>query len=164
MNMENHGADRPTVRTITRADLPALKAIIASTDLFPPEMLDELTAGYLGEKQTPERWLTLEDGEPVAIAYFAPERLTAGTWNLYLIAVRGDGQGQGYGSLLLDRIERELAATGERILIVETSGLPAFARTRAFYERCGYTREARIRDFYQAGEDKIVFWKSLQHR
>lgn len=54
-----------------------------------------------------------------------------------------------------------LAARGERVLLVETSGLASFERTRAFYRKCGYDEEARIREFYQAGEDKIVFRKSL---
>ena len=88
--------------------------------------------------------------------------MTSGTWNLYLIAIRADRQGQGRGALLLDHIERDLATRGERLLIVETSGLPSFERTRTFYERLGYAWEARIRDFDQAGEDKIVFWKSLR--
>ncbi|MEO1249198.1 MAG: GNAT family N-acetyltransferase, partial [Pseudomonadota bacterium] len=30
-----------------------------------------------------------------------------------------------------------------------------------FYRRCGYVEEARIRDFWSAGDDKIVFWKAL---
>jgi ribosomal protein S18 acetylase RimI-like enzyme len=47
------------------------------------------------------------------------------------------------------------------VLLVHTSGLPAFARTRAFYRRAGYAEEARIRAFYAAGEDEVVFWKAL---
>ncbi|MEM9508310.1 MAG: GNAT family N-acetyltransferase, partial [Cyanobacteria bacterium P01_E01_bin.35] len=30
-----------------------------------------------------------------------------------------------------------------------------------FYRKCGYEQEAQIREFYQAGEDKIIFRKSL---
>jgi len=48
-----------------------------------------------------------------------------------------------------------------RILIVETSGLESFGATRAFYRKNGYDEEARIRDFYNPGEDKIVFRKVL---
>lgn len=154
----------PTVRPITVADLPALKAVIATNDLFPPDMLDDMTASFLGTGPTEDRWITLDDGEPVAVAYFAPERMASGTWNLYLIAVRTDRQGKGYGTLLMEHVERALAREGVRVLIVETSGLPSFERTRAFYDRCGYDREARIREFYQAGEDKIVFRKALDRR
>ena len=49
----------------------------------------------------------------------------------------------------------------ERVLLVETSGLAEFARTCWFYAEIDYTHEARIREFYQEGEDKIVFWKAL---
>jgi ribosomal protein S18 acetylase RimI-like enzyme len=87
--------------------------------------------------------------------------MTTGTWNLYLIAIHPNRQGQGYGAALIAHLEQSLAARGERVLIVETSGLPAFDRTRAFYRKIGYEEEARIREFYQAGEDKIVFRKAL---
>lgn len=135
--------------------------MINSTGLFPGEMLDGMTAAFLGGGETADRWLTLDDGEPVGVAYVAPERMTQGTWNLYLIAVRADRQGRGHGAMILDHVERTLAAEGQHVLLVETSGLPAFERTRAFYIRLGYDEEARIRDFYQAGEDKVVFWKRL---
>ena len=46
-------------------------------------------------------------------------------------------------------------------VFVETSGLAEFARTCWFYAEIDYTHEARIREFYQEGEDKIVFWKAL---
>jgi ribosomal protein S18 acetylase RimI-like enzyme len=62
---------------------------------------------------------------------------------------------------VVEQVERRLAGRGARMLLVETSGLDGFARTRAFYRRLGYGEEARIRDFYRAGEDKIVFRKVI---
>lgn len=50
---------------------------------------------------------------------------------------------------------------GGRMLLVETSGLPDFERTRRFYMKCGCEEEARIRDFYTTGDDKVVFRKVL---
>jgi ribosomal protein S18 acetylase RimI-like enzyme len=90
--------------------------------------------------------------------------MTEGTWNLYLIAVHPDYQGQGLGTSMLHYIEQMLTARGERMLLVETSSLETFESTRKFYRQCGYDEEARIREFYQAGEDKIVFRKSLTDR
>jgi ribosomal protein S18 acetylase RimI-like enzyme len=58
-------------------------------------------------------------------------------------------------------VEQNLVARGGRMLLVETSGLSGFENTRAFYKKLGYDEEARIREFYQAGEDKIVFRKVL---
>lgn len=150
------------IRQVEQTDLAALKSVIDSSDLFPAELLDEMMAGYFSGEKPNEIWLTYEEGVPVAIAYCAPEPMTEGTWNLYLIAVHKSYQGGGRGAALMAYVEAMLAKQGQRVLIVETSALPEFERTRAFYHQIGYTEEARIRDFYQAGEDKVIFWKALR--
>lgn len=150
------------IRPLVAGDLPAVKAAIDTTGLFPSELLEDMTAPFLGGTAGDEFWLVAaEDGRAGAVAYCAPERMTSGTWNLLLIAVREDRQGRGLGGLLTRRVEHEAAGRGGRILLVETSGLPAFERTRAVYRRLGYSEEARIRDFYAAGDDKIVFRKAI---
>jgi GNAT superfamily N-acetyltransferase len=156
-----HTSAHPDIRPVLPGDLPFLKAVIESNGLFPPELLDGMTAGYFAENNDTGHWITCLAGQPVAVAWFAPEPMTSGTYNLYLIAVDVRHQGTGIGARLMTYIEQFLRQRGDRILIVETSGFPAFGRTRAFYLRCGYTQEARIREFYAPGEDKIVFWKSL---
>lgn len=126
-------------------------------------MLDGMIAAYFAaDAACQELWFTLHDEQPIGVAYRAPERMTSGTWNLYLIAVHPSRQSCGHGAAFMSHIEALLAQRGERVLLVETSGLPEFERTRAFYLRNGYTREAVIRDFYNAGEDKIVFHKALR--
>ena len=158
---DHERAEPPTIRAIAPDDLPALKALVDANDLFPSEMLDDMTAAFLKGEGGDDLWLAADDGEPVAVAYCAPERMTQGTWNLLLIAVRPDRQGRGVGTALTSHVERALIERGERVLLVETSGLPEFERTRAFYRKAGYEEEARIRDYYQAGEDKVVFRKAL---
>ena len=74
---------------------------------------------------------------------------------------RPTGQGTGVGGALVAATERDLATAGGRLLLVETSSLDDFAAARRFYDGLGFTREARLRDFYAEGEDKIVFWKRL---
>ncbi len=76
--------------------------------------------------------------------------------------LRSDPTAQERGTELLRYVEQTvLGVRGARVLLVETSGLPLFERTRAFYCKCGYEEEARIRDFYKAGDDKIVYRKAL---
>jgi len=153
------------IRPVEPGDVPALKAVIDGTDLFPSALLDDMLAGFLAGEGGDELWFMANgapDGAgPIAVAFAAPERMTSGTWNLYLIAVHPDCQSRGVGAALVRHVEHTLAARGVRVLLVETSGLPGFARTRAFYQREGYAEEARIRAFYAAGEDKITFWKAL---
>ncbi|GAB3641274.1 GNAT family N-acetyltransferase [Spirosoma arcticum] len=150
-----------TIRPVTSGDVPALKALIDALGLFPGEMLDDMMADYFTNPDSSDCWLIDDENGPVGVAYYAPERLTEGTWNLYLIAVQADQQGKGRGAAMMRYVEQALRERGERLLLVETSGLPSYEYQRAFYRRCGYTEEARIRDFYQAGEDKVVFWKTL---
>lgn len=151
------------IRPIAKTDLDDLKMVIETSGLFPPELLDGMVSDYFTNAETEEIWLTkLERNRPVAVAYCAPERLTDGTFNLYLIAVHSDFQGKGIGGQIMRYVEGLLKSRGKRILIVETSGLPEYDQTRKFYDKCGYNREAIIRDFYRPGEDKIVFWKKLK--
>lgn len=150
------------IRAIKTSDLEELKAVIETSGLFPSSLLEGMVSDFFVNPESPDIWLTKVINEkPIAIAYCAPERLTAGTYNLYLIAVHKDLQGKGIGGELMNYLETLLKAAGNRILLVETSGLPEFERTRKFYDHCNYHREAVIRDFYDEGEDKVVFWKKL---
>ena len=104
----------------------------------------------------------MEDGEAVSVIFCGPEKMTEGTYNAWLLAVRPSAQGQGYGSRIVQHLEDLLRKKhAARILLVETSGNDDFARTREFYEKNGYEQECRIREFYQAGEDKIIYRKVL---
>jgi ribosomal protein S18 acetylase RimI-like enzyme len=162
--MERKKTDMPinkNIRPVTPNDIPVLKKVIDANGLFPSDMLDDMISDYFDNDNSSDFWLTYADHEPITIAYCAPEKMTEGTWNLYLIAVHPECQGEGLGTSMVRYIEQMLKKRGERLLLVETSGLAEFDRTRAFYRQCGFDEEARIREFYQAGEDKIVFRKSL---
>ena len=150
------------IRPATPDDLPAFKRVIDATALFPSELLDDM-AGGLADDDGDERWLAFDPGDgPSAVAHYVPERMTSGTWNLLLIAVHPDSQSRGIGARLMAHVEDALGARGERVLLVETSGTEAFERTRRFYRTIGYDEEARIRDYYDAGDDKVVFRKALR--
>ncbi len=154
------------IRLSTLDDTTALIALAAASGLFEPSQTEDLAqmldGHFSNENQTQDIWLTDYDNEPVGMAYIAPERMTEGTWNLYLIAVHPDRQKQGRGKALLSYVEQMLTKRGERILLVETSGTDDFEYVRAFYRQNGYEEEARIREFYTAGVDKIVFRKALK--
>jgi ribosomal protein S18 acetylase RimI-like enzyme len=155
------------IRPIAPDDTTALIALAEATGLFGPHETEELALmladHFSGETNSHDIWITDDDDGLVGVAYVAPERMTEGTWNLYLIAVHPDRQRQGRGAALLAHVEQMLAQRGERVLLVETSGLESFEYVRAFYRKSGYDEEARIREFYKAGEDKIVFRKALTH-
>jgi len=157
---------RDMIRKTTPSDHNALIELATASRLFEPSQTDELaqmlTDYHQAGSGTRDVWLTDDDdGYLVSVAYFAPERMTEGTWSLYLIAVHPSWQKQGRGKAMLDHVVDSLALHGERILLVETSGTEDFDYVREFYRNNGFTEEARIREFYAAGVDKIVYRKQL---
>ena len=150
------------IRETTRGDIPALQDVLDGTALFPSDMLPDMLQGFLSDAQPTEIWLTCEaGGKAVGFCYAVPEQLAEGTWNMLALAVLPVQQGGGCGGALVQHLEQHLKNSGQRIVIADTSGTDKFAQTRAFYRKNGYTEEARIRDFWAAGDDKVVFWKSL---
>lgn len=152
----------PAIRKIGKDDIPYLKAVLDTIELFPSEMLEEMMSDFFNNPETRDIWFTaLEDEWPVSIGYCAPEQLTEGTFNLYAIGVTATLQGKGIGKAMMHYLESQLKLEGHRVLIVETSGTDDFKPTRKFYEQLGYHKEAVIRDFWKEGDDKVIYWKKL---
>jgi ribosomal protein S18 acetylase RimI-like enzyme len=155
------------IRLTIPDDTNKLLALAEATGLFESNQIEELSQmlsqHFTDGTDSEGLWFTDHENEPVGVAYTAPERMTEGTWNLYLIAIAPNHQRQGRGAALLSYIEQMLAKRGERILLVETSGLEDFEYVRAFYRKSGFAEEARIREFYKAGDDKIIFRKALEN-
>ena len=152
------------IRKVKKEDLVGIKEVLDSSELFPSEFLEDMINDYFNNPDSEDIWFCKsENGRIVSFGYCAPEKFTEGTYNLYAIAVRKESQGKGIGKKMMNHIENLLSRTGNRILIVETSGGPQFELTREFYHKCNYTEEATIRDFWNEGEGKVIFWKKLNN-
>lgn len=150
------------IRAIQANDIEELKKVCDSSGLFPSEYLDEMVSDYFNNSDTQDIWFTyIDNKKPVAIGYCVPEKFTNETYNLLAIGVSQDTQRKGIASQMMKYIEQLLKNKGGRILIVETSSDDAQIGARKLYQKIGYTQEAVIRDFWNVGEDKIVFWKRL---
>lgn len=149
------------VKPTKAADIPALRQVLDGTELFPSDVLVEMMTPYL-EGQSEAFWLSCHvQNVAVGLAYTVPEALTNGTWNMLALAVLPEVHGQGCGAALVSSVEERLRLMGHRMIIVETSGTEAFSTARHFYVAAGYEEEARIRDFWDKGDDKVVFRKAL---
>lgn len=147
---------------MVKADLASVKSIVDANQMFPAEFLDEMTAEFFSGESM-EKWFVIEndDKQVIGVAFCSPERMTEGTWNLLMIAISPDEQGRGAGKQLMSHAEKLVRSLDARILLVETSGLPEYQRTRDFYPKCGYSQVALIPEYYDKGDDKIIFMKSL---
>jgi D-alanine-D-alanine ligase len=100
------------------------------------------------------------EGRLVGWICWGPTPCTLGTYDLYWMAVEPPLQGGGIGSALLGEMERRLDGVA-RLVIIETTGRPDYAPTRAFYQARGYRAAATIPDFYAPGDDQVVYVKNV---
>lgn len=152
------------IRNAKPSDRSAIQAITAAIGFEAAETAEILLsfdAAHDPNVSSQAIWLVDDDANVQGVAYIEPERMTDGTYNLLFIAVNPAQQKQGRGTELIQSVERLVAERQGRLLIVETLGTPDFLPVRRWYERLGFVAEARIRDFYAAGYDKVVYWKAL---
>jgi len=144
--------------------------IIRATRFFLPEEIkvaEELIDIYLNQPDQKDYQIVVaEDENRKVVGYmtYGPTPLTAGTWDLYWIAVSPEVQGRGYGQLLVRYLEKEVKKSKGRLVIIETSSQPKYLPTRKFYEKLGYREMARIPDFYRPGDDRVIFGKYLEEK
>jgi ribosomal protein S18 acetylase RimI-like enzyme len=152
------------VREYTAADRePAVEAIIESTlfDSEGAEFLRSVFDAHLAAGSESRCLVATVAGRLVGVVYARPEEATDRVWDLTMIGVRAEAQGDGIGRALMRRVEEGLAAEGQRLVLVRTSGTERFAPTRAFYRSLGYDEVARIAEYWTVDDDLVVFRRAL---
>ena len=154
-----------TLRPLTRTDRAAIEAFSRAIELFRPDeveiALEVLDASFKPGQQDYATLGAELDGRLVGWICWGPTPCTLGTYDLYWVAVDPSVQGAGVGSLLVAEMEKQLADKA-RMIVVETGGRKAYGPTREFYLRRGYRIVARVPDFYEPGDDQVVFIKQMQ--
>jgi GNAT superfamily N-acetyltransferase len=157
------------IREALQEDRDVLVSIIERTANLTREEKDcaaELLHIYLTDPgQTDYYFITaLKDGEPAGYACYGGRPLADAVYDLYWIIVDENMKGFGIGRALVDKTEEILGLVGARMLVAETSGLPAYEASRGFYLKCGFAEEARIKDFYKPGDDIVFYVKRLTQK
>jgi ribosomal protein S18 acetylase RimI-like enzyme len=155
------------IRPLESRDKAAVMALIEATGFFRPEeavVAEELIDIYLtvpGQKDY--RVVVIEDGEGRVAGYltFGPTPMAVGVFDLYWMAVDPRAQGRGYGRRLVEWLEDEARAARARLIIIETSSTPKYEPTRRFYLGLKYSEVACIPDYYQAGDDRVIYTKRI---
>jgi ribosomal protein S18 acetylase RimI-like enzyme len=164
-----HSDDDPgiRIRPMAQADRSAVADLVVSAGNFNQAEIDcalELVDIYLAnERQTDYHVVVARNSASKVHAYacWGPVPLTKGTFDLYWIATNPDSRGLGFGRALMTYVENKASEMNGRLLAVETSSKASYARTVDFYRRLGYVETSRIRDFYDVGDDKLIFVKRL---
>jgi D-alanine-D-alanine ligase len=148
------------------SDIESIRQIIGSTDLFSHQersIAVELAEERLSKGLSSGYYFLFAEAEGIVIGYacFGPIPGTEDRFDLYWIAVRNDQRDLGLGKAILRKAEEKIGALEGKKIYVETSSRGQYKPTQRFYRRCGYKKEAVLKDFYSPGDDKIIYVKTL---
>lgn len=148
-------------------DLKKVREICDSTGFFRDDETDvavELVSEALEKGQQASGYsfiFAMEGNQTCGFVCFGSTPCTVGTYDLYWIVVDDRYRGKGIGLQLLEQTEHDLRESKARKLYIETSSTDKYLPTRKFYLKAGYTEEARLKDFYLPGDDKIIYARYL---
>jgi GNAT superfamily N-acetyltransferase len=158
---------RITYRELIKpSDLAAIARIVQSSSFFSAAEIDlacELAGEKLADGKASSYQFLFGEGDDCVRGYtcFGLIPATAGSYDLYWIAVDHSFRTKGLGKQLLQKTEDIIRSRGGEHIYAETSSRRQYEPTHRFYENCGYIREAYLKDFYAPGDSKIIYSKKL---
>ncbi|XUW99361.1 MAG: GNAT family N-acetyltransferase [Dehalogenimonas sp.] len=156
-----------TYRELLVADRPAITEFLKRIPEFAPDELpvaEEVLGDSLDELHESGYYtiVALKDGSPVGYVTYGNTPLSKGNWEIYWAAVNPSEQGQGIGQELMRQAEEGIKRHGGWQITLETSSTPLYEKTRRFHMKCGFKEIVRIPDFYDRGDDLVIFFKKLE--
>ena len=154
------------MRPARRGDVPAVLDLVVAAELFSrsetPLLRDMMMDYFEAEHANGHRFVVDEQEDAIlGVAYYQPREAADRVWDLTMIAVRPAEQRSGRGVALVNWGENELRGRDQRLLMIETSATAQYDRARSFYLKAGFDEEARVRDYWEDGDDLVIFCKSL---
>jgi D-alanine-D-alanine ligase-like ATP-grasp enzyme/GNAT superfamily N-acetyltransferase len=151
---------------VTPADVEAIREVTASTGYFYDDEVAvsvELVEERLAKGAASGYEFVLADcgGRLIGYTTFGPIPCTKSSFDWYWLAVRPELQGFGIGKQLLQQVEVRSRAMGGTRLYCETSGRTKYASTRVFYEYMGFMLCELLEDYYDTGDGRATYSKSL---
>jgi ribosomal protein S18 acetylase RimI-like enzyme len=148
------------------SDVETVREIVTSTGFFRPDEIpvavELVQERFEKGKESGYELIFLEtEGKTVAYSCFGLIPCSLLSYDLYWIVTHHDFRGRGLGSLLLKETEIIIRNMGGKAVYVETSSKEQYLATQKFYEKNNYELKARFEDFYDTGDDKLVYIKKV---
>ncbi len=147
-------------------DIVRVREIVESTGFFydhEVEIAAELVEERYNKGESSGYYFIFAELDGITVGYscFGPITMSKTCFDLYWIATHNDYRGKGIGRRVLEETCRMAREMGCSIIIAETSGLPHYEPTRAFYRSNSFELEASLKDFYAMGDDKLFYTKRI---
>ncbi|MBM3436264.1 MAG: GNAT family N-acetyltransferase [Bacteroidetes bacterium] len=151
---------------VKKSDIEAVREIVTSTGFFRDDEVPvavELTEERFNQgRESGYEFIFMEiEGRQVAYSCFGLIPCSLLSYDLYWIVTHNDFRGKGLGSKLLKETEESIRNLGGKAIYVETSSKEKYLPTQKFYEKNKYELKARFEDFYDTGDDKLVYVKKI---
>ena len=154
-----------TVEESRPEDRDAIGEIARRAEVFNPEEAATVWELFDASMQSSDSGYAFfsakAEGRPAGFACWGPTPLTEGTYDLYWICTDRNRRERGVGRALFGAVEAAVRSRHGRMIVIETSTGDSYFPAVRFYERLGCTQAARIKDYYRAGEDLLVYVKYL---
>jgi ribosomal protein S18 acetylase RimI-like enzyme len=163
--IENRDSTKVTYRPMQPADLPELVSITAETGYFRPDevaVAEEVLTAAAGTSADYRVSVAVRGDRLLGYVCFGPTPLTRGTWDMYWLAVGPAHQRRGIGRHLMLLAEDQIRREGGRLIVLETSSQDLYESTRRFHRSLGYLEQCRIPEFYDVGDDQVIFTKLVE--
>jgi D-alanine-D-alanine ligase len=150
-------------------DIEDVRQLIIATGFFNPAEVNvavELVVERLtkGEDSDYHFVFIEQDNRLIGYSCFGLIPCTVYSYDLYWIAIHPDFKRKGFGRMVLNETERLIYESGGTRIYIDTSQRSHYSDTRSFYEQCGYTAAAILKDFYALGDGKVIYTKVLGGR
>lgn len=151
-------------------DIQKVRDILQSTGFFEqaPDEIDvaaELVETALKDGNNPENYVVIfaeAEGKEVGYTCFARVPCTQSTFEIYWLGMHNNSRGKGYGKEFMQEIIRSIKEYGGTKIVLQTAGREQYLPTQKFYVACGFKEEARLKDYYAADDDCLIFSMDLK--
>ncbi len=148
------------------SDIDHVRQLVASSGYFSPEEIEiavELVEERLSRGIRSGYFFLFAELEQNIVGYtcFGPIPATMYSYDVYWIAVHNNFRRAGIGKALMAHTEELIGKQGGKLIYIDTSSRKQYSNTRSFYAKCGYRKEAFLKDFYKPGDGKIIYVKAI---
>jgi ribosomal protein S18 acetylase RimI-like enzyme len=151
---------------VRASDKAQIHQLVQDSGFFSPEELRiavELVEERLSDGTESGYFFLFAEHSDGIIGYtcFGPVPDTTNSYDIYWIVVHNDFRHLGIGKSLIALTEDLIEQRGGRHIYIDTSSRNQYKSTRMFYTRCGYRKDAFVKDFYNPGDSKITYVKDI---